>query len=312
MTTETTVQTRTPKLDAAGLKLAYHSATITRAKGTKAEGDSDIRRFDFTFSSEKPDRHNDVVTQLGIDLKAFRENPVVLWAHNAGFDTPPPPVARVLRTWIREGALMGTVEFPAPGIHAMADTLHGMVSTGFLNAVSIGFRPIETSFDEERNGFNFLRTELVELSLVPVPANASALIEMSAEAKAVDVKSLTEWVEGAQKMLVLLTSASPTVAVADTHTPAPAPAPVHEPVTTSLITDIDVADAIKLADALERAAKAASEITIPKPPEPITVITTPTQPTTGQESELLKGVVKAALYKAAAQKLSYHTGRLED
>lgn len=298
MTTATDTQTHIPKLDAAGLKLSAHTAAITKAEHND-------RQFDFTLSSEEPDRMNDVVTQLGIDLKAFRTNPVVLWAHNRGFDTPPPPVARVERLWIRDGNLMGTVKFPDPGVHALADTLQGLVSTGFLNAVSIGFRPIETSFDEERGGTNFLRTELVELSLVPVPMNASALIEMSAAAKGVNVVPLTEWVESAQKML---DAVEPKAAV------VPEPTSKPDEVTVPLATiETMIKDAISAQP--EFAIPAGYElkkVVVQVAPIPTSIPTTPTQPTTGHQSELLKGVIKAALDKSAAQEMNYHTGRLED
>jgi len=320
VTTTTDTDTHTPKLDPAGLKLSHHTATITKAKHE--------RQFDFTLSSEEPDRGNDIVTQLGIDLKAFRANPVVLVPHNAGFDTPPPPVGRVPRLWITPtsalDSLHGTVEFPDPGVHALADTLHGLVSTGFLNAVSIGFRPIETSFDEERNGFNFLRTELVELSLVPVPMNASALIEMAASIKNrdVDVASLTEWVEQAQKMLDAVatqgtTQPVPVAAPTPALTPDLVPDPVPDPVSMASI-EAMIKEAVSsrpeynIPDGYELKKVGAVTHIAPIPTPTVTAIPTSIRPTTGQQSAYLKGVIRAALAKSATEELSYHTGRLTD
>jgi len=170
-----------------------HTAIITKDDHPHDDDDKRTtrREFTFTFSSDKPDRDNDVIDQMGIDLERFLDNPVVLWAHNRGFDTPPPPVARVLSTWFRDGSLMGTVQFPPEGVHELSDTLHGLVDAGFIKAVSIGFRPLEFSFDEERGGINFQRIELFEVSLVPVPMNADALIDIAK--KGLDVGPIAKW-----------------------------------------------------------------------------------------------------------------------
>jgi phage head maturation protease len=56
-----------------------------------------------------------------------------------------------------------------------------MVRAGFISAVSVGFMPLDYSFagdDEARPwGIDFERQALLEISVVPVPANANALIE---------------------------------------------------------------------------------------------------------------------------------------
>jgi phage head maturation protease len=46
----------------------------------------------------------------------------------------------------------------------------------YINAVSVGFKPLEWTNSKERPGsVDFQKQELLELSLVGVPANASAL-----------------------------------------------------------------------------------------------------------------------------------------
>lgn len=279
----------------------------------KQDENGDGREFTFTFSSEEPDRDNDIIVQSGIDLTRFRENPVVLWAHNQGFTTPPPPVARVLRTWLRDNRLMGTLEFPVAGIHALADTLRGLVSTGFLNAVSIGFRVLKWTFDEDRDGFDFLETELFELSLVPVPANADALIEATL-AEGTSLKPLAEWVEQTKSMLDKLDAAGNAELVAESPDLVPALAsPVVEPV-------LDFAASVntRMDEVFDSFEKKLAQYQPSQQPSPIQAstsvlpVTTTSRSMTDQERDTLKGVVKAALRDTAVSEVRNHTGRLED
>jgi hypothetical protein len=55
-----------------------------------------------------------------------------------------------------------------------------MYRDGFLKATSVGFQPLKYAFTDDpqrRFGIDFLEQELIEFSLVTVPANAEALIE---------------------------------------------------------------------------------------------------------------------------------------
>jgi hypothetical protein len=55
-----------------------------------------------------------------------------------------------------------------------------LVVDGFIAAGSVGFIPIEFNFSSNPDrpmGIDFKRQELLEFSVVPVPANANALIE---------------------------------------------------------------------------------------------------------------------------------------
>ena len=75
---------------------------------------------------------------------------------------------------------MGTVEFASADAYPFADVIYKLIVGGFVNAVSVGFLPIEYSFvenDPDRGwGIDFKRQELLEISVVPVPANQNALL----------------------------------------------------------------------------------------------------------------------------------------
>lgn len=125
-------------------------------------------------STAATDRQGEIIAQDGWDLKNFMKNPVMLWAH----DYSSLPVAKVTSFPNDLRGLVADYEFaPAEG-NPMAQQIKTLVDGGFLNAVSVGFIP------KERNGNTITKSELLEISFVPVPANQEAL-QMAA-------KSLTD------------------------------------------------------------------------------------------------------------------------
>jgi HK97 family phage prohead protease len=156
--------------------LARHNAAAGAALerlGSVARAVDD-RTYRFTLSDGLPDRMNDVIDPHGWDTTGFKANPTVLWAHLSN----EPPVGRMPRIFVANEKLVGDVQFPPEGVYPFADTIHRLVEEGFIRSCSVGFRPLEWEFSEDRRGgIDFHRQELLELSLVPVPANAHALIE---------------------------------------------------------------------------------------------------------------------------------------
>ncbi|HVP10921.1 MAG TPA: phage major capsid protein, partial [Phycisphaerae bacterium] len=51
-----------------------------------------------------------------------------------------------------------------------------LIKAGLVRGLSIGFRPLEESYDRELGGYRYLRSEIMELSAVTIPANAEASI----------------------------------------------------------------------------------------------------------------------------------------
>jgi len=128
----------------------------------------------FVASTGAVDRHGDTVAPEGWRLDAYRENPVVLWAH----DYRRPAIGRAQSVWRDGGALLARLEF-APT--EFAREVEGLYRQGYQQGVSVGFRPLR--FEERRDartgaflGIRFLEQELLEISAVPVPANQGALL----------------------------------------------------------------------------------------------------------------------------------------
>lgn len=141
----------------------------------KADG-SNSRVLDFTISTDAVDRYGDTVAVEGWQLDAFKKNPVVLWAH----DSSMLPVAKASDVRIEKGKLKAKAEFMPRDISGFADAVFNALKLGYLSATSVGFIPTKYAFADDagrRFGIDFLEQELVEFSIVPVPANAEALIE---------------------------------------------------------------------------------------------------------------------------------------
>jgi HK97 family phage prohead protease len=148
----------------------------------------DARALRFVISSGMVDRERDIIDPKGWDLEWFRRNPVVLWAHNyEAF-----PVGKANDVDLVDGKLMATVRFlpsDMPLAGPVAEAVYRMAKDGWLAATSVGFRPLEWAYTSDKDrgaddwfpGVDFYRQELVEFSIVTVPANPEALIEAPPE-----------------------------------------------------------------------------------------------------------------------------------
>jgi hypothetical protein len=123
----------------------------------------------FRASTNDVDRHGTIVEPRGIDTTNFRTNPVFMWGHDAyGSGGGPPELANVLGRVVnyRQDANAFDIEVEWAD-HDRAIMARDLVRAGFLSAVSVGFEGAEIPV--------YNRTELVEVSLVPVPSNPNAI-----------------------------------------------------------------------------------------------------------------------------------------
>ena len=122
------------------------------------------------------DRYGDIIRASGWQLDNFRKNPVLLFAH----DSRQPPVGQVPSIEVVGTELIADCLFRPEGDSQLSDDVWRAVEGGFLRAVSVGFSPtgpVNQLVDENGNwtGYEFTSQELLELSVVPVPANPQAL-----------------------------------------------------------------------------------------------------------------------------------------
>jgi HK97 family phage prohead protease len=163
--------------------------------GTLTKGPTD-GTFWLKASDGSVDRDGDTINPAGWDVSAFLRNPVILWAHDHSI----PAIAKALQAKVIDDALWLLIQFPPKGIHPLADTVHGLVAEGFIPSNSVGFRPIKFMRNEQRGGVDFIEQELIEDSIVNVPANPNALLQ--GRSLAADVAAVTKWL-GARDPVVL-------------------------------------------------------------------------------------------------------------
>lgn len=129
----------------------------------KEAGDSG--KFEVIASSESVDRQGEIVLQEGIDIKNYMNNPVILFGH----DYWSLPIGKATEIVRQAGKTVVRGVFASAEANPLAQQVRKLYEEGILKAVSIGFIPLEY------NGNQITKSELLELSFVPVPANPEAL-----------------------------------------------------------------------------------------------------------------------------------------
>jgi HK97 family phage prohead protease len=162
----------------------------------KIKASDEDRTVEFIASKEVVDRDREIIKVKGIDLKSYKKNPVVLFAHNK-FGLPIGKTINITKT---KDTLKMKVQFATAEEYAFADTIYRLVKGGYLNAVSIGFMPDyeKIEYDDKKRTRIFNSVEMFELSVVPVPANQEALttgksVEKALEDKVIDEDEFEEW-----------------------------------------------------------------------------------------------------------------------
>jgi len=106
-------------------------------------------------------------------LANFKKNPIALFGHNGSF-----PIGSWENVRVEGGKLVGRLRLAARGTSERIDELLSLIEQGILRAVSVGFIPVKSEpIDDKRpyDGRRYTKQELLECSLVSVPANPAAL-----------------------------------------------------------------------------------------------------------------------------------------
>lgn len=138
----------------------------------KVHSDAGQQGMEFILSDATADRYDDSIVAEGWDLRNFVRNPIALFNHN-----PDQPIGKWEKLLVKDGALRGHLQIAPKGTSARIDEIRALIDAGILRAVSVGFRPIESEpiAESKYGGMRYLKSELVETSLVSVPANPNAL-----------------------------------------------------------------------------------------------------------------------------------------
>lgn len=159
-------------------------APVVKAARAPSSWNKDARSARFVMNAQAPDRMGDVIVTDGIDLSQFEKNPVALLFHSSR--------SWPIGTWGdvekltkgRPPRLEGTMTLlPPDGPVKEVDEAAWMIENGGVRGCSIGFIPnwdeVEMILDDEgkwQGGLEFKACEMVEASLVPIPASPQSLI----------------------------------------------------------------------------------------------------------------------------------------
>jgi HK97 family phage prohead protease len=146
------------------------------------------RTVDIIASTFDIDSYGTRIDQSGWDLEQFKRNPVIPLQHDSfGYSASMGlPVAAAVPESIRvEGQkLLMKIRFLPEGQDEVADKVFNMVRQGFLRGVSVGFLPTDWKDQEElvdgekRVVRVFTKQRLLEVSIVTIPSNDNALIQL--------------------------------------------------------------------------------------------------------------------------------------
>jgi HK97 family phage prohead protease/HK97 family phage major capsid protein len=125
----------------------------------------------FVLSDAKADRFGDIIEVEGWQLEDFRRNPIALFGHSHSF-----PIGKWANVEVRDGALRGDLQLAPKGTSDRIDEIRKLIEADILRATSVGFRPLESEpLKDDSWAMRYTKQELVECSVVAVPANPNAL-----------------------------------------------------------------------------------------------------------------------------------------
>jgi HK97 family phage prohead protease len=136
--------------------------------------------YEAWVSTEDVDRDGDIMLADGADTSNYAKNPIVLFGHD--YRNPEAVVARTIEIQKQAGkGIKLMFQFIERGISKAADLVHDLWAKRYLNAMSVGFIPqkwekrTDDNGEELQRGFLFTEWQMLEGSIVTVPANQDAL-----------------------------------------------------------------------------------------------------------------------------------------
>ena len=157
---------------------------IKESSPEPASIDREKRQITFLASSPERDRDGDIIEPASFEnsLKTYMTNPVILSQHQSRLsDGNSSVIARAVKVWTDAKGLWATVQFADT---PLANTYWQLYSQGYQRAVSVGFLLKKWRDDiDKKTGERikvYTECELLEISLVAIPSNRSALARSKA------------------------------------------------------------------------------------------------------------------------------------
>lgn len=150
----------------------------------------DEPEMDFIATDETQDRYGEVISLAGWELASFRANPVVVDSHD--YSSVLKILGRAPDLKIEGGKMHNRVRFALD--NPLGAIAYKMARGGFIKSQSVGFIPKEWTNgqrdDQPRR--TFTKQELLEISLVAIPANPGATIGLALKSGVLVKSDVTE------------------------------------------------------------------------------------------------------------------------
>ena len=147
--------------------------------------DEETRTITFVASDGSRDSAHTVLNQDGWKLDRFNKNPIIGYNHDIYGGWSGNDADKVIgkgHAYVEDGKLMVDITFEPKEINELAEKIFQKILFGSLNAVSVGFLPVgkgawgkgEEAPGEARETYYYAGQELLEISVVNIPANSNA------------------------------------------------------------------------------------------------------------------------------------------
>lgn len=141
----------------------YYNCEVRK---NESESDND---YSFVMTTESIDRHQEIVDAKNMDLVQFKKNPVVFYNHNSNSF----PIGKAYNIKREDGRITSKVK-----LHEITDEakiVKQLLDEGYIKSVSVGLIVKDYKYDKEQGVYRISKSELIELSVVNIPANTEAM-----------------------------------------------------------------------------------------------------------------------------------------
>ena len=140
--------------------------------------DEKTRSVEFVASDGSIDSYGTIIPVKNWVLDRFNGNGIIGYQHNLYCSSDPDNVIGKGTAWVEDDKLMVRIEFEPKEINERAEKIYQKVLFGSINGVSVGFSELDAGETKEIDGqvvYVFGHCELLEISVVNIPANANSL-----------------------------------------------------------------------------------------------------------------------------------------
>lgn len=173
-------------------RLAEAAAAASEERPAVSGVNRERRSMGGVASSLEISRTGHLIEVAGMDLAGFKSNPVLLASHSSvNCDGLPLVIGMVGRIWKTDNNSVLRFANAVFDDDAIAETWFQKVAAGFVRMLSVGIRPVEWEVFEAKIGrgqaaetrvaVRIIRSELLELSVVPIGANRGSMVGQEGE-----------------------------------------------------------------------------------------------------------------------------------